>query len=146
MAENRRILAHVLIEMNSLAGQGAEATKAALRSAIQVGLNAQVLELHVYPIAAEDGARHVKAQIPHSEPSDRDQVVEEYVHSGMRVQIFRNAGPKSPPTYFAVVVNPNVKNPSGGVLHAKSYAELKQVAEARAERKAFLLERKKGGR
>jgi len=66
-------------------------------------------------------------------------------HSGMRVQIFRNAGPKSPPTYFAVVVNPNVKNPSGAVLHAKSYAELKQVAEARAERKAFLLQRKKGG-
>ncbi|WPH15939.1 hypothetical protein [Variovorax paradoxus] len=143
MAENRRILAHVLIEMNPLTGQGAEATKAALRSAIQVGSNAQVLELNVYPIAAGDGARRVKAQIPHSEPSDHDQVVEEYVHSGMQVQIFRNAGSKSPPTYFAVVVNPNVKNPSGGVLHAKSYTELKQVAEARAERKAFLLQRKK---
>lgn len=146
MAENRRILAHVLIEMNPHAGQGAEATKAALRSAIQVGLNAQVLELNVYPIAADDDARHVKAQIQHSEASDRDQVVEEYVHSGMRVQIFRNAGPKSPPTHFAVVVNPNVKNPSGAVLQAKSYTELKQIAEARAERKAFLLERKKEGR
>lgn len=55
MAENRRILAHVLIEMNPLTGQGAEATKAALRSAIQVGLNARVLELNVFPIAAEDG-------------------------------------------------------------------------------------------
>lgn len=144
MAENHRILAHILIEKNPLADQGTEATKAALRSAIQVGLNARVLELHVYPIA-EDGARHVKARIPHSEPSDRDQVVEEYVHSGMRVQIFRNAGPTSPPTYFAVVVNPNVKNPSGAVLHAKPYTELKQVAEARAERKAFLLQRKKRG-
>jgi len=146
MAENRRILAHVLIEMNPHAGQGAEATKAALRSAIQVGLNAQVLELNVYPIAAEDRTLHVKEQIPHSEASNRDQVVEEYVHSCMRVQIFRNAGPKSPPTYFAVVVNPNVKNPSGAVLHARSYTELKQVAEARAERKALLLERKKEGR
>lgn len=104
MAENRRILAHVLIEMNPLAGQGAEATKAALRSAIQVGLNAQVLELDVYPIAVEDGAHHVKAQIPHSEPSDRDQVVEEYMHSGMQVQIYREAGQRSPPGYFAVVL------------------------------------------
>jgi hypothetical protein len=145
MAENRRILAHVLIEMNPLAGQGAEATKAALRSAIQVGLNAQVLELDVYPIAVEDGAHHVKAQIPHSEPSDRDQVVEEYMHSGMQVQIYREAGQRSPPGYFAVVLNPNAKNPSGAVLDAKSYTELKQFAEARAERKAFLLQRKKGG-
>lgn len=145
MAENRRILAHVLIEMNPLADQGADATKAALRSAIQVGLNARVLELSVFPIAAEDGARHVKAQIPHSEPSDHDQIVEEYMHSGMQVQIYREAGQKSPPGYFAVVLNPNAKNPSGAVLDAKSYTELKQVAEARAERKAFLLQRKKGG-
>jgi len=146
MAENHRILAHVLIEMNPLADQGADATKAALRSAIQVGLNAQVLELNVYPIAAEDSARHVKAQIPHSDPSDHDQVVDEYLHSGMQVQIYRDAGPKSPPTYYAVVTNPNVKNPSGAVIESKSYAELKQVAEARAERKAFLLERKREGR
>lgn len=146
MAENHRILAHVLIEMNPLAGQGAEATKAALRSAIRVGLNAQVLELHVYPIAAEDGACPVKAQIPHSEPSDHDQVIEEYVHSGMQVRIYRDAGRKSPPTHYAVVLNPNVKNPSGALIEAKSYAELKQAAEARAERKAFLLERKKEGR
>lgn len=146
MAENRRILAHVLIEMNPLADQGADATKAALRSAIQVGLNAQVLELNVYPIAAEDSARHVKAQIPHSDPSDHDQVVDEYLHSGMQVQIYRDAGPKSPPTYYAVVTNPNVKNLSGAVIESKSYAELKQVAEARAERKAFLLERKREGR
>lgn len=145
MAENRRILAHVLIELNPLASQDAEATEAALRSAIQVGLNAQVLELNVYPIAAEDGARHVKAQIPHSEPSDRDQVVEEYMHSGMQVRIYRDAGPKSPPTHFAVVMNPNAKSPSGAVIDAKSYTELKQAAEARAERKAFLLQRKKEG-
>lgn len=145
MAENRRILAHVLIEMNPLADQGADATKAALRSAIQVGLNARVLELNVFPIAAEDGARHVKAQIPHSGPSDHDQIVEEYMHSGMQVQIFRDSGRRSPPTYYAVVLNPKVKNPSGSVIAAKSYAELKQAAEARAERRAFLLQRKKGG-
>lgn len=146
MAANRRILAHVLIEMNPLAGQGAEATKAALRSAIQVGLNAQVLELNLYPISSEDGARPVKIQIPHSEPSDHDQVVEEYVHSGMQVRIYRDAGRKSPPTHYAVVLNPNVKNPSGALIEAKSYPELKRVAEARAERKAFLLERKNEGR
>lgn len=111
-----------------------------------VGLNAQVLELNVYPIAAEDGARPVKAQIPHSEPSDHDQVVEEYVHSGMQVRIYRDAGRKSPPTHYAVVLNPNVKNPSGSLIEAKSYAEVKQAAEARAERKAFLVERKKESR
>lgn len=146
MAEKRRILAHVLIEMDPLADQVAEATKAALRSAIQVGLNARVLELNIYPIAAEDGARRVKAQIPHSEPSDHDQVVEEYMHSGMQVQIFRDSGHRSPPTYYALVLNPNVKNPTGALIEAKSYAELKQAAEARAERKAFLLQRKKGDR
>ena len=146
MAKHRRVLVQVLIQMTPLASQSAEATKAALRSAIQVGLNAQVLELNVYPIAAEDGADHMEAetQIPHSKPSDRDQVVEEYVHSGMQVQIYRDAGRRSPPTYFAVVLNPNAKNPSGAVIHAKSYAELKQTAEARAERKAFLLQKKKG--
>jgi len=143
MAENRRILADVLIEMNPLAGQCAQAIKAALRSAIQVGLNAHVLELNVYPIAEEDGARHLKAQIPHSEPSDHDQVVDEYVHSGMQIRIYRDAGRKSPPTHYAVVLNPNVKNPSGALIEAKSYGELKQVAEARAERKALLLQRKK---
>ena len=145
MAENRRILAHVLIEVNPLVDRDAQATKAALRSAIQVGLNAQVLELKVYPIAAEDGTRHGKTQIPRSEPSDHDQVVEEYLHSGMQVKIYRDAGPKSPPTYYAVVTNPNVKSPSGGVIEAKSYADLKQAAEARAERKAFLWQRKKEG-
>ncbi len=86
----------------------------------------------------------MKAQIPHSEPSGHDQIVEEYMHSGMQVQIYREAGQKSPPGYFAVVLNPNAKNPSGAVLDAKSYTELKQVAEARAERKACLLQRKKG--
>ncbi|VTU30932.1 hypothetical protein [Variovorax sp. RA8] len=140
MAENSRILAHVLIEMNPLASQSAGATKAALRSAIQVGLNAQVLELSVYPIAAEDGARPVQT-IPHSEPSDHDQVVEEYVHSGMQVRIYRHAGRKSPPSHNAVVLNPSVKNPSGAFIEAKSYGELKQAAEARAERKAKVVER-----
>lgn len=63
----------------------------------------------------------------------------------MQVQICRDAGSKSPPTYYAVVLNPTVKNPSGAVIEAKSYAELKQAAEARTERKAFQLQRKRGG-
>jgi hypothetical protein len=72
-------------------------------------------------------------------------LIEEYVHSGMQVRICRDAGPTSPPTYYGVVLNPNAKNPSGAVIEAKSYAELKQAAEALAERKAFLLHRKKEG-
>lgn len=92
------------------------------------------------------GAPPVKTQIPHSEPSDHDQVVEEYVHCGMQVRIYRDAGRKSQPTHYAVVLNPNVKNPSGALIEAKSYVEVKQAAEARAERKAFLVERKKKGR
>lgn len=145
MAQHRRILAQVLIEISPLASRSADATKAALRSAIQVGLNAQVLELNVYPIATEDGTSQVESEvsIPHSAPSDRDRVIEEYAHSGMQVQIYRNAGRRTPPSYFAVVLNPNVKSPTGAVMHADSYAELKRVAEARAERKAFLLQRKR---
>ena len=54
----------------------------------------------------------------------------------MKVQIYRDSGLASRPTYYATVSNPNAKYPTGALVEARAYAELKQGAEARAERKA----------
>ena len=141
----QRLLVHVVLESDS--ERSLEATVAALRSAIQVGLNGNVLSLDAFPLAAapqeQAPQQPTRAKPPPSKPSDRDQVVEEYTHSGMTVQIWRNAGRTTRPTYFAVVVNPQAKQPSGAVISAGSYQELKGIAETRAERKAELLQRRK---
>ncbi|MDM0025922.1 hypothetical protein [Variovorax saccharolyticus] len=133
----------LLLLLNSLLGLHAlEAIQAALKSAIQVGLNGQVLSLDAYPLAPDAAlAPQPATPIPHSEPSDKDQVVEEYMHSGMQIEIYRNAGLRGQPTYFAVVSNPAVKSPTGAVIDANSDAELKKAAEVRAERKAVLWKR-----
>jgi len=58
----------------------------------------------------------------------------------MLIQLYRDAGRHNPPTFFAVVKNPNVKHPSGSLVgEGSSLEEVKRAAEARAERKAFLL-------
>jgi hypothetical protein len=142
MTANRRILAHVVIETSANESISNEAMAAALRSAIQVGLNARVLELNVFALSPDMQPKHPGVHAPHSEGSEDDQVIEEYEHCGMLVKIFREAGLRKPPKYFAVVMNPGVKNPTGGVIEASSYGELRAAADARAERKAYLLQRK----
>lgn len=89
-------------------------------------------------------AQQMKISLLATESSDRDQVIEEYSHHGMLIRIYRDAevGLQGP-TYFGVVTNPNVKNPSGAVFGSgESIEEIKKIAEARAERKAFLLRRR----
>jgi len=124
MTANRRILAHVVIETSANESISNEAMAAALRSAIQVGLNARVLELNVFALSPDMPPKHPGVHAPHSEGSEDDQVIEEYEHRGMLVKIFREAGLRKPPKYFAVVMNPGVKNPTGGVIEASSYGEL----------------------
>lgn len=141
MTANRRILAHVVLETSADESTNAVMV-AALRSAIQVGLNAHVLELNVYALSPDMQPKHPGVSAPRSEGSEDDQVIEEYEHCGMSVRIFREAGLRTPPKYFAVVMNPAAKNPTGGVIEANSYAELRAAADARAERKAYLLQRK----
>jgi len=139
MQPSNEVLAHVVLKLPS--DQSAESISAALRSAIQVGLSATVLDLKVYCLAGryfpESGDMP-----PHSVTSDKDEVIEKYVHCDMEIQVYRAAGRRSPPRYFAVVVNPSVKNASGSVIDASSYAELKKSAEARAERKQKLFQRR----
>lgn len=52
MTANRRILAHVVLETSADESTNAVMV-AALRSAIQVGLNARVLELNVYALSPD---------------------------------------------------------------------------------------------
>jgi hypothetical protein len=142
MAMNRRILAHVVIETSADESTSNEAMVAALRSAIQVGLHARVLELNVYALSPDMQPKHPGVHPPRSEASENDQVIESYEQSGMVVKIYREAGLRTPPKHFAVVLNPAAKNPTGGVIQANSYGELRAAANARAERKAYLLQRK----
>jgi hypothetical protein len=78
---------------------------------------------------------------PPSVASDKDEVIEQYTHAGMLVEIYRAAG-RGRPRYFAVVVNPAIKNPTGAVIDASSYAGLRAAAEVRAESKAAAWQRK----
>lgn len=78
---------------------------------------------------------------PPSVASEKDEVIEEYIHAGMVVEIFRAAG-RGKPSYFAVVVNPAIKNATGAVIDASNYAGLRAAAEDRAERKAAAWQRK----
>jgi hypothetical protein len=79
-----------------------------------------------------------------TESWNHDKMIEEYSHKGMLIQIYQDAPVGSrPPSYFALVFNPNAKNPTSASWGASgSIDETKKVAEARAERKAFLLEKK----
>jgi hypothetical protein len=138
MNDRRRIVAHVFFDIPPTNGMSLEAAQAALRSAIQVGLNAQVLDIKISELDADTAVSSPGTTPPNSSPSALEQVVEEYSHCGMIVKIYRDAGRRSPPTYFAIVLNPAVKNATGGLITAKSYAQLKRAAEARAERKEFL--------
>lgn len=79
---------------------------------------------------------------PPSTASDKDQVIEEYSHAGMTIQICRDAGLSKRPTYYAVVINPATKTQSGSPVDASSYAELRAAAAVRAERKAILWQRR----
>jgi excisionase family DNA binding protein len=76
--------------------------------------------------------------------SQRDRVIEEYCYMGMLIKIYQEGDRGGPPSYFAVVINPLVTHPKGSVLGSGqlSIDDLKRMAEARAERKAFLLERR----
>ncbi|MCU4122213.1 hypothetical protein [Variovorax sp. N23] len=146
MSEQHTFVALVQFNVSATDVGSFEATQVALASAIQVGLSAQVMEVKLYSVADQAIALALgespparngpDARPPSSKPSDRDQVIEEYSHAGMTVQIFRGAGRRHPATYFAVVTNPLIKNPSGGVISASTYAELKERAQARAEQKA----------
>lgn len=80
----------------------------------------------------------VEAKPPASVASDKDQVIEEYFHAGMKIQICRDAGISRRPTYYAVVINPATKTQSGSPVDAGSYTELRAAAAVRAERKASL--------
>lgn len=79
---------------------------------------------------------------PPSVPSDKDEVIEEYMHAGMKVQIYLDAGRKQRPTYFAVVINLTRNSQTGSVVDANNYPELRAAAEAHAERKAVLWQRR----
>jgi len=79
-----------------------------------------------------------EAKPPPSIASEKDQVIEEYLHSGIKIQIYRQGGASKHPTYFAVVMNPAAKSPTGGLVDAPSYVELRTAAEARAEWRAAL--------
>lgn len=79
---------------------------------------------------------------PPSVASDKDQVLEEYLYSGMKIQFCRDAGSSKRPTYFAVCINPATKTQSGSLIEAGSYAELWAAAEVHAERKAVLWQRR----
>ncbi|MDR6536985.1 hypothetical protein [Variovorax soli] len=57
----------------------------------------------------------------------------------MTVRIYRDAGKAARPTFYGVVTNPQAKQPSGALITAGTYQELRSMAEARAERKADLL-------
>ncbi len=80
MAKSQCILAHVAIDFGSDAGSNRDEIKAAIRSAIQVGLNAKVRDLAIFHLADDEPQREVTSNPPPSSPSDRDQVIEEYAH------------------------------------------------------------------
>lgn len=84
----------------------------------------------------------VEAKPPASVASDKDQVVEEYLHAGMKIQICRDAGFSRRPTYYAVVINPATKTQSGSPVDAGSYTELRAAAAVRAEHKANLWQKR----
>ena len=130
MTEKRRILAQIVLELGPTGPESTEAIKAALQSAIQVGLSAQVQDLHISKLDDQVLIQNPNDNPPASKPSSCDQVVLEYLHSGMLIKIFRDAGKKLVPTYFAVIQNPQIENSSGSTFSAKSYAQLKIIAEA----------------
>ncbi|WP_422085426.1 helix-turn-helix domain-containing protein [Variovorax sp.] len=94
------------------------------------------------PSRQADSAPEPSLMPPHSAASDKDQVIEEYSHAGMTIQICRDAGLSKRPTYYAVVINPATKTRSGSPVDGSSYAELRAAAAVRAERKAFLWQKR----
>lgn len=141
MTNHPRVLVQTVVQLPPESAADLTSVKAALKSAIQVGLNAQVLSIEAYPLAAEAPLPPAASTIPASEPSDKDQVIEKYLHSGMTVEIMRCAG-RGQPSYFAVVTNPAAKYPSGAVIDADSYAQVKEAAEERAQRKSELWQKR----
>jgi len=143
MADKRRILVNVILELGPNGPESTEAIKAAVQAALQVGLSSHVQDLRVSKLDDQVMIQNPNDNPPASKPSSKDQVIEEYLHSNMLIRISREAGKKIVPSYFAVVWNTQINNPSGSLIHAKSYSELKAAAEARAERKSLWFERRK---
>ena len=94
------------------------------------------------PNPAPTAAPLAQLKPPPSVASDKDEVIEEYIHAGMKVRIYRDAGRKQRPTYFAVVINLATNSQTGSLVDANNYPELRAAAEARAERKAVLWQRR----
>lgn len=146
MQETRYYLAHVLMAVeggNRLSD--VESVKLAARAALESGVGAKIRDFRLYRVEKTT----LDPSNESCETTECERVIEEYEHCGMRVQIFSSGGGESPTQYFAVVVNPNVKSPSGALLEATdttSLSETKKLAEARAVRKAELLARAKKNR
>jgi hypothetical protein len=94
------------------------------------------------PNPSPSGVPLVQPKPPPSVASERDEVIEEYIHAGMKIQIYRDAGLNRRPTYFAVVINLATNTQSGSLVEANSYPELRAAAKVRAERKAVLWQRR----
>lgn len=137
MTEKRRLFVQAVLELSPEVAANVEAITASVRAAIQVGLGAQVLQINAHLLAPEVHATHLDVGAPYSEPDERDRLIEQYDHSGMQVQIYRASGTDLPVSYFALLKKPSDKGPSGVVMEAETYLQLKQVAELRAERRSL---------
>lgn len=138
----RRVMVQVVMTLGN-EHDGHAAVQAAIVSALRVGLGSEIEDVRLFPLANELPPLHLLATPPPSEPSESDEVIESYMRNGLLIKIYREAGFSNAPSYFATVSRP--PNGSGGVIDAPNYGLLKQKAEARADRRAFLLERKLSG-